>query len=149
MNVKDVMSTFPVTVSPSTPFRDIWKLVFKRKIHALPVVDKKKVLVGILTREELLEKLYPDYQDLFAASEELPDFEELEQKVDELSNLTATDLMRRHVVLAHEETPIMRALSRMIVRRIHQMPVVTESGKVVGMITKGDIFYAVFKTIRK
>ncbi len=149
MNVKDVMSTSPVTVLPSASFRDIWKLVFKRKIHALPVVDKKNVIVGILTREELLEKLYPDYQDLFASSDELPDFEELEQKVSELSNLKATDLMRRRVVSVHEDMPVMRALSRMIVRRIHQMPVVTDTGTVVGMVTKGDIFYAVFKTNRK
>lgn len=146
MKIKDVMSASAVTVLPSASFHDIWKFIFKKKIHALPVVNQKKGIVGILTREELLEKLYPDYQDLFASSEELPDFEDMERKVTELSGLTAADLMRTRVVFAYEDTPIMRALSRMIVRRIHQMPVVTEKGIVVGMISKGDIFYALFNT---
>ncbi len=146
MKVKDVMSASTVTVSPAASFHEIWKSIFKKKIHALPVVNQKNVLVGILTREELLEKLYPDYMDLFASGDEFPDLEDMERKATEFSSLTAADLMRKHVVFAHEDTPVMRALSRLIVRRIHQMPVVTEKGLVVGMVTKGDIFYALFKT---
>ena len=73
----------------------------------------------------------------------------MERNVAELSNLTAADLMRTHVVFAHEDTPVMRALFRLIVRRINQMPVVAENGMVVGMVTKGDIFYALFKTYMK
>lgn len=136
-----------VAVMPSSPFRDIWKSIFKKKIHALPVVDKKKKIVGIVTREELLEKLFPDYKDLFASSDEFPDFEDMERNVAELSNLTAADLMRTHVVFAHEDTPVMRALSRLIVRRINQMPVVTKKGMMVGMVTKGDIFLCIVQNL--
>jgi CBS domain-containing protein len=146
MKVKEVMSVSTVTVSPTDPFHVIWKCIFKKKLHALPVVNKENVIVGILTREELLEKLYPDYKDLFASSDEFPDLENMERKVGEFSSLKVADLMRTHVVYAHEDTPVLRALSRMIVRRINQMPVVTEGGIVVGMVTKGDIFYALFKT---
>lgn len=145
MKVKDVMSASAVTISPTDSFHEIWKCIFKKKIHALPVVNKKKEIVGILTREELLEKLYPDYKDLFSSSDEFPDLEDMERKITEFSSLKVADLMRTHVVYAHEETPVLRALSRMIVRRISQMPVVTEEGIVVGMVTKGDIFYALFK----
>lgn len=146
MKVKDVMSVSTVTVSPTDSFHEIWECIFKKKIHALPVVNKKKVLVGILTREELLEKLYPDYKDLFTSGDEFPDLEDMERKVAEFSSLKAANLMHTHVVYAHEDTAVMRALSRMIVRRINQMPVLTEEGRVVGMVTKGDIFYALFKT---
>ncbi len=145
MKVKDVMSVSTVSVSPTDSFHEIWKCIFKKKIHALPVINKKKILVGILTREELLEKLFPDYRDLFTSSDEFPDLEDMERKVAEFSSLKVADLMRTHVVYAHEDTPVLRALSRMIVRRINQMPVVTEGGVVVGMVTKGDIFYALFK----
>jgi CBS domain-containing protein len=39
----------------------------------------------------------------------------------------------------------MRALSRMIVRNLAQLPVLDEKDRVVGVVTKGDIFYALFK----
>jgi len=145
MNVSDVMSRRIVTMLPTEKFRGIWRTIFKNKVNSIPVVDQKKHILGIITREELLERLYPDYQDLFSSSEEFPYFEDLEQKVSEISGLKARDIMRVHVVFTHEDTPVMRALSRMIVRRINQLPVVTREGVLVGMITKGDIFYSLFK----
>ena len=36
----------------------------------------------------------------------------------------------------------------MIVRQINQMPVVDEKEKLVGMVTKGDIFSSLFKIVR-
>ncbi len=145
MNVSEVMSKKVVTVTPTATFREVWRTIFKNKINSLPVVDKKQTIVGIITREELLERLYPDYQELFSLDGEFPDFEDMERKVNELSNLKASDLMRKHVIFAHGDTPVMRALSRMIVRRINQMPVVDDKGRLVGVITKGDIFYSLFK----
>lgn len=146
MNVHDVMSRKLATVNPGSSFREVWRSIFKNKVNSLPVTDKKQKLVGIITREELLERLYPDYKDLFSIDGEFPDFEEMEKKVNEMSSLKASDLMRRHVVFTHEDTPVMRALSRMIVRRINQLPVISKNGVLIGMITKGDIFYSLFKT---
>jgi CBS domain-containing protein len=143
--MNDVMSRKLVSIPPTAMFREVWRTIFKNRINSLPVVDKKKAIVGIITREGLLERLYPDYQELFSLDGEFPDFEDMEEKISELSTLKAADVMRRHVVFAHGDTPVMRALSRMIVRRINQMPVVSEEGKLIGMITKGDIFYSLFK----
>lgn len=145
MNVRDVMSRKLVTVTPSASFRDVWHVIFKNKVNSLPVVDRKKVIVGIITREELLARLYPDYQDLFSSDETFPDFEDMEQKISELSDMRAGDLMRKRVVYTHIDTPVMRALSRMIVRHINQLPVISDDNRLIGMITKGDIFYSLFK----
>jgi len=146
MNVSDIMSKNLVVLSPNATFKEVWRTIFKKKIHSVPIVGKKDVMVGIITREELLERLYPDYQELFSMEDEFPDFEDMEKKVAVLSGMKASTLMRSHVVFVHPDTPIMRALSRMIVRRIHQMPVVDDDGKLVGMVTKGDIFISLFKS---
>lgn len=145
MKVRDIMSRRLVTILPGASFKKVWQTIFKNKVNSLPVVDEKKKLVGIITREELLERLYPDYRDVFGIEGSFSDFEELEKKVDELSDWKAAGIMRKRVILTYEDTPVMRALSRMIVRRINQMPVVTEQGVLSGMITKGDIFYSLFK----
>jgi CBS domain-containing membrane protein len=150
MNVSDVMSRKIVTVFPTTTFKEVWRTIFKNKVKALPVVDKTKKLVGIITREELLERLYPDAQELFSIEGNFPDFEDMEKKVSDLSALKAGNIMRKHVIFAHKDTPVMRALSRMIIRRINQMPVVDTDEKLLGVITKGDIFYSLFqKSITK
>lgn len=149
MKVKDVMSTSLVTVTPTAPFREVWKLIFKRKVNALPVVDKNNKLLGIVAKESLLDRLYPDYKELFSFQDDFPDFEDMESKILELGSLTAEDIMAKRLVYTREDTPVMRALSRMIVRRLSQLPVLSDSGILVGLITKGDIFYAMFKTYMK
>ena len=145
MNVSDIMSRNLVVLPPTATFKEIWRTIFKKKIHSVPIVDKKKIMVGIITREELLERLYPDYQELFSLEDDFPDFEDMEKKIAELSGMKASSLMRKQVVFCHADTPVMRALSRMIVHRIHQMPVVGANGKLAGMVTKGDIFISLMK----
>lgn len=145
MKVSDVMSRSTFFVSPDASFKALWRSIFKNKINSLPVVDKKKKLLGIVTRENLLEKLYPDYSDLFASENDIPDFEEMETKILELSSLKAKDVMSKRVIYTQEQTPVMRALSRMIVRRLNQLPVLSEKEVLIGMVTKGDIFYAMFR----
>lgn len=145
MKVSDVMSKRVVTVSPETLFRDVWEKIFRRRVNALPVVDKKKKLLGIITREDLLSRLYPKYQEVMEQLETNADFEGLETRVEDLVTLRAKDLMCKKVIFTRDETLIMRALSRMIVRRVNQLPVLTEDDRVVGMITKGDIFYTLFR----
>lgn len=149
MKVKDVMSTEMVTVAPDASFRDLWKAIFKKKINAVLVVDTQAKLLGIIAKESLLERLYPDERDLFGRGDDLPDFEDMEKVVLELTGLRAKDIMTKRLIYTREDTPVMRALSRMIVRGVNQLPVLTDEGKLVGVITKGDIFYSVFKTYMK
>ena len=139
------MSSQIFTASPDTTIRDLWKSLFSKHMNCIPVVDARKKLVGIITKEDLLKALFPNYQEYFEDITSFEDFEEMENKVKELGATKARDVMRSRVVFTRSDTPVMRALSRMIARRLNQMPVLAEDDKVVGMITKGDIFYALFR----
>jgi CBS domain-containing protein len=114
-------------------------------VNSIPVVDAKKKLIGIITREDLLKSLYPDYKDVIDDFSSASDFENMEEKVKDLLTIRAKNLMSRRVIYTRENTPVMRALSRMIVRRVNQLPVLDARSNVVGMVTKGDIFYALFR----
>lgn len=147
MIVSEIMSKGVVTVYPDTPYREIWKRFFSKHVHTLPVIDKKSLkLVGIITREDLLRPLYPQYQDVFEYLETSTDFEALEDRVQDMEALKAKDLMSGTVVFTRADTLIMRVLSRMIVRNVDQLPVLTDTDRVIGVITKGDIFYTLFRT---
>lgn len=145
MIVADIMSKTMVTVSSDTPFKEIWAKIFSKKIHSLPVVDKNKKLIGLITREDLLKPLYPKYQDVMENLETMSDFEEMEERIEEMVTLRARDVMSKKVIFTRESTLIMRALSRMIVRDLAQLPVVREDDVVIGIVTKGDVFYSLFK----
>lgn len=145
MKVRDVMSRKTITVDGDTTLRQLWKTIFKSHVNAVPVVDKKQKLLGIITKDDILKLLYPDYEDLIEDFFSVSDFEEMENRIVALGRNRARDIMNKRSVFAREDCPIMRALSRMIVRNLNQLPVVSESDRLVGMVTKSDIFYALFK----
>jgi len=145
MNVASVMSRHLTTTPPTTKVRELWRLLFVKHINSIPVVDRDHLLLGIITKEDLLKGLYPDYQEYFVDATGVADFEIMENKVKEMGNKKASDIMNTRVIYTREGTPMMRALSRMIVRSLNQLPVLSENDEVIGMVTKSDIFYALFK----
>jgi CBS domain-containing protein len=52
---------------------------------------------------------------------------------------TAGDLMTRDVAVVHPETSLLEAVKVMAQRRISGMPVVDDTGAVVGMVSEGDL----------
>lgn len=145
MNVSDIMTRQVVWVSPETEVREVWRKVFSAKVNAIPVIDAQQKLIGIISKEDILEAMYPNYQEYFEDISSIKDFEEMENKVKELGDKRAREIMCKRAIYTHGETPIMRALSRMIVRGVNQLPVLSAEGKIIGMVTKGDIFYALFR----
>lgn len=145
MTVSEIMSRDVKTVTPDTSYRDLCKTIFSSHIHTLPVIDKQKKLVGIVTRKDILERLYPKYQDVMEFLETPQDFEAMEERLKDMTPIHARDIMSKTVIFARESTLVMRALSRMIVRHVDQLPILDDSNRVVGVITKGDIFYSLFR----
>ncbi len=146
MKVVDVMSRRTTTVDADRPLRELWRIIFHKHVNAIPVIDKKGKLLGIITKDDILHLFYPDYEDLVEDFFAVSDFEEMENRIDELGSKRARDIMKKRVIFTREDCPIMRALSRMIVRNVNQLPVLSDDDVVVGMLTKGDIFYALFRS---
>ena len=145
MQIKQIMSSKPITLPSSALLRELWKILFQKQINSIMITDSNNKLVGIATKEDLLKILYPDYAEYLADFSSLSDFEEMEQRVGSVMRKRVIDVMCKTVIFTRPDTQAMRALSRMIVRRVNQLPVVDEENHVVGMVTKGDIFYALFK----
>jgi len=52
-----IMSKRPVTVSPDTPLLEAQSLMFMHKIGRMPVVDRKKHIVGIIAKGDIFKYL--------------------------------------------------------------------------------------------
>lgn len=145
MKVHHAMSRDVVKAKTKTPFRELWQAIFQKHIHAIPIVDEKNRLIGIISEEDLIKPLYPNYSEFISDFMAASNFEEMEEKLADLAKLTAKDLMCAKVIFTREETPLLRALSRMLVRKVRQLPVLSEQDVLIGMISKGDIFDHLFR----
>lgn len=145
MKVHEVMSTSLKTATKKTPFRELWKAIFQLHIHGIPVLDAKAKVIGIIAEEDLVKPLYPNHVEFVEDFVTISNFEEMEEKVHDLVGLSAGDVMNPQVIFTRPDTPILRALSRMIVRNVRQLPVITDEGKLVGLISKGDVFDSLFR----
>lgn len=149
MKVKDLMSRKPITVTPSTSIENIWSTIFIKNISGLPVVDRHKNLLGIISEEDLIQRLYPSHEEYFLDPSESRNFENMETNFSKLKNFKARDVMNKQVFVTREETPMMRAAALMLLYKVSCLPVVRpkkNKKKLVGILCKGDVFSHLFKS---
>jgi acetoin utilization protein AcuB len=141
--VKKHMKRNPVVILAETPLAEVWSLIFKKGIHALPVVDKGKKLAGIISEEDLLYLIYPKYTEMMMDINNF-NLAALENQVKKLQKYRAKDVMNKMVFTTEPQASIFLALSRMLMLQVRQLPVIDEKNRVIGMITKGDLFDYIF-----
>jgi acetoin utilization protein AcuB len=129
MLVKERMSTRPVLCAPDLPVSDALEQMKKEHIRRMPVVDKNGKLVGIVSDKDLLRASPSPVTSL-----------SVWEITYLLSKLKVGDVMTKKVITVSENTPIEDTARIMVDNKIGGLPVVGESGAVVGIITETDIF---------
>jgi predicted transcriptional regulator len=54
--VRDVMTAGPMTVTPSTPIKEVASILVRLQVGALPVVTPRDGVAGVVTETDLLRK---------------------------------------------------------------------------------------------
>lgn len=137
------MNTDVEFVTTDTTAKEITRLIFGRGINGVPVVDRKGKLVGFITGKDILSKFYPTVQEYIEDPVNTKDFELMEENIFEIFNLTADKLMSRDIKTVSPHTPVLHAHSLMTVNKIGRLPVVDKGGKLIGIVSKGDVFRSV------
>lgn len=142
MRVIDVMSRQVEYVRKGTSIKDVCRIIFGRGINGVPVLDGKKV-VGFITERDVLSKFYPSIQEYIEDPVNMADFETMEEKASEIFRLPAEKIMSRNPITISPDTPVLRAQSLMFVHKVGRLPVVDESGNLIGILSKSDIFKSI------
>ncbi|XP_062842067.1 5'-AMP-activated protein kinase subunit gamma-2a isoform X2 [Trichomycterus rosablanca] len=117
-----------VNISPDASIFDAVYSLIKNKIHRLPVIDPVSGnALYILTHKRILKFL-----QLFVCEMPKPAF--MKKTLEELGIGTYSN-----IAFIHPDTPIIKALSIFVERRVSALPVVDESGKVVDIYSKFDV----------
>jgi len=130
--VREYASDTLVSVRPDTPLADVHNLLLDRDVSAVPVVDEKGELNGIISTTDLLREARLE----IAAPGDVV-------RITPTPRL-ARDLMKRNVVTVDQDAPLGDAAGEMMKHRIHRV-VVTRGGKPVGVLSTRDAMRAVLR----
>lgn len=150
MLVKQLIRGSRIKVTPDTTVDKVWKLLAKRDITLVPVVDENNTLVGVIGEDDILYLLVPDYRDFFSDFfTDSPDLDEIEERLKSEVLLRAEEVMNRNIKTIMPDQPIFKALAKMMANHIRVLPVVTEDKKFLGIIWEDDIMEFIFKEHEK
>jgi CBS domain-containing protein/mannitol/fructose-specific phosphotransferase system IIA component (Ntr-type) len=139
LTVRDIMSSRPFRVFPDTPVQELVELMARHALSAVPVVNDKREVLGMVTERDLLRHLHPRISRIGA-----PDADGSTPNAAAQPTL-ARDVMSRSVMCISEEQAVSDVVSIMLNKDVPRFPVVSE-GKLTGFLTRGDIIRKLFGT---
>ncbi|MEW6607971.1 MAG: CBS domain-containing protein [bacterium] len=124
LKVGEVMKKEVITVSPNNLIADLREILRDNRISGTPVVDKGK-LVGIISLEDFIKCL-----------------------LDGEMEIPVSQKMTQSIQTLYEDEPLIHAINKFEKLNYGRFPVVArENGKLVGIITKGDIIHGLLQRL--
>jgi len=127
MLIKEWMTSEVIIIEEDTSMMKAFQIMKENNIRRLPVMRQGK-LVGIVTDR--------DIKDASPSKATTLDIHELYYL---LSELKVKDIIKKNIITISPEDSVEKATVKMLENRISGLPVVDDSGKVVGIITQRDI----------
>lgn len=141
--VADAMSRDPIVVRPETPLNEAIRLLAERRISGLPVVDDASQLVGIISETDLMWQetgvTPPPYIMLLDTVIYLKNPAQYERDLHKALGQTVGEVMSRNPITISPDKLLKEAAQLMHDREVRRLPVVDAQGKVIGILTRGDI----------
>lgn len=149
--VGDVMTKKHVwTCSPDTSIDDALESLVEHKITGLPVVDEEGKVVGVVSDYDMLTLdnvsgrmeaagIFP------TASMDWEAFHEVQKLILKNTGKQVSDVMTPDPLVVRPETNIEAAARILLQKKVRRLPVVDDSGRLIGMFTRGDVIKAALR----
>jgi CBS-domain-containing membrane protein len=129
MKVTEIMSRPVITVAPDTPIKEAARLLVEHSISALPVLDGKRSLVGIVSEADLVPlETRPDPRS--QATPMAPTAGSVPR--------TVADVMTSHVISVRADTEVSQAARTMLEADVKRVPVL-RGRRVIGIVSRRDL----------
>jgi CBS domain-containing membrane protein len=138
----DIMSRDLVTAEYGTELEEAWAQLRHHKIKAIPVVDRARRVIGIITLVDFLKranlKTYDTFQDkLMKFIKRTPGITSDKPEV-------VGQIMASPVYSAKESMHIVELVPLLSERGLHHIPVVDAERRLIGMVTQSDLIAALY-----
>jgi len=111
-----IMTPNPYTVYRDQPVEDAAKILFEKRIHGLPVVDKRKHIVGIISPTDILKI------------------------ISEKNNDVIEQYFTHNLVPVYQDTPITIVMEIINITNENALPVLNDERELAGIVSEGDLF---------
>jgi CBS domain-containing membrane protein len=138
----DIMTRDLVTAEYGTELEDAWAQLHYHKIKAIPVVDRARRVIGIVTLVDFLKradlKTYATFRD------------KLIKFIRRSSGMTSDkpevvgQIMAAPVHTARADAHIVELVPLLSEKGLHHIPIVDAENRLVGMITQSDLIAALY-----
>lgn len=147
--VADIMKKLVITASPLMLVNELATLLLEHQISGAPVVEDDGKLAGVVSLEDLAAHAYGEEADQRPPFFSAPWMDELgdEFKLDKIA-VTVRDIMSPTVYQVKEQTSVLELVELMLGARIRRA-IVTDQGKVTGIVTTSDILRMLPELLRE
>ena len=139
----DIMSSDIITVEYGTSLEDAWHLLRKHKIKALPVLDKARRVIGIITLVDFMKHAKLDVYDGFETK--------LRQFIKRTTMLHSTkpevvgQIMTTPVHTARGDLHIVELVPLLSDAGMHHIPIIDTERRLAGIVTQSDLVAALYR----
>lgn len=124
MNIQSILATKGanvITIGPDHTIRDALATLAKHNFGALVVVDNTNKPIGILSERDIVR---------------------LAAKNENLFSISVSQVMTKNVITGVRQDELKAVANIMTEKRIRHLPIVDDQGKLMGIISIGDIVKA-------
>ncbi|MDQ8023628.1 MAG: HPP family protein [Moraxellaceae bacterium] len=146
LSCADIMAQPVLSVEFGTPLREAWALMRERRIKALPVTDRARRIIGIVTVADFMR-----HADLDAPHDGIA------ARLRSLLRPTGTthsdkpevvgQIMTRQVRVASAHRPVMELVPLFSEGGHHHIPIIDDERRLVGIITQSDLVRALYRAV--
>jgi CBS domain-containing protein len=146
MQAKDVMTVNVISASEDSPIHEVVRLLLKYRISAVPIIDRARKVVGIISESDLLRS-----EAASRADTQRPRWLETVfagQTVDygKAHGRTAGTAMTRDVITVNEDTPLNEIAGLLERHHIKRVPVLS-NGRLAGIVSRANLLHGLANII--
>ncbi|MDB5777221.1 MAG: hypothetical protein JWP38_3354 [Herbaspirillum sp.] len=138
-----IMSRDVVSADFGTELDVAWDLMRQHSLPALPVIDRARRVIGIVTKTDFLNHAQLDHHRHLASN--LGGLLRRVRHTHSEKPEVVGQIMSANVVVAEAAKPAVELVRLMSDGGLHQLPVVDENRKLIGMLTQSDLIAALYE----
>jgi CBS domain-containing protein len=150
MKVNSCMKRNVVSIPITATILDAAKIISQKHIGLLPVLNEHEIPVGVIGLGDLLTLELPDFVRFLSDVDFVHDFGAVEdtRPSTQVLNQTVETLMRSPVTV-DEDSGLLRTYALMLQHHLHDIPVVSKEGRLVGIASRVDIGVTILSAWQK
>jgi CBS domain-containing protein len=138
MRVEDVMTRDVLTAAADVPLKEVAGILTEHRISGLPVLDVDRHVLGVVSEADILEKESSPIEHRHRIMHP----RDVSQREAKLRAHTAGTAMSSPAITIGPDRTLTEAARTMTGKQVNRLPVVDESGALLGIVTRADLVRA-------